>query len=85
MKKILLLAVALFLVGCNEPQWMKEQKLTHEYVSTICINDVRYFKNRVSNGHDVITPMFNVDGTIATCLDEQSMIEYLEDMEYHNE
>lgn len=81
MKKILILVMAILVAGCEKIG--EVSNLDGDRLLYSCVDGVVYIKNITYMVGVVLSPKFNVDGTISTCLDEQSLVEYMEDMEHY--
>lgn len=69
MKKIIILFLLVFLVGCDIGCDKETRKATHyEYITDdiVCIDNVQYYKKSFYRG-GVMTVLFNEDSTVKTC------------------
>lgn len=65
MKKILFISITLLaLTACTSQE--KEPQLEARYLRFLCVDNVRYIKNYVSNSY-VLTPKYQENGQIENC------------------
>lgn len=65
MKKLLFISIALLtLSACKAPA--EEQAMESRYLNFLCVDNVRYIKNYVSNSY-VLTPKYQENGQIENC------------------
>lgn len=65
MKKLLFISIALLtLSACKAPA--EERSIEAKYLNFLCVDNVRYIKNYVSNSY-VLTPKYQSNGQIENC------------------